>query len=402
MFSENADIVRAIKEGLRGTAMPAWEGVLTDEEVEDLAQYLKELAAMEPPVKASIDYGKAVASTKESIVIGKKLFEDRCTECHGSEGRGNPSKSLKDDWGFRTWPGNLTRPDGRKRSMSAREVYARITTGIAGTQMPSFADPENKKSLATKDRWHLANYVMTLPAGYKRADGERLVRAVKSEALPSSPNDPDWEGASFKSFLLSPAFKGRESLKTPTLVSVSIKALYSDKAIALLFEWDDPTESVPGLGLARKIIGAEPMPDTLELRLSGGFDNAIEAEALAKAELRRPLDFEGAGVLGWESSGKDERAVYKDGTWRVVVERPLDEGSLESYAGGFFPVAAALRDGSNLEDGEKYVTTGWLWLAFERDKGVGGYLWPMVVFLVTFILELVWLRGAARAKEEGY
>jgi len=403
-YPSDSDIVRAIKEGLSGTAMPAWEGVLTDGEIEDLAAYLKDLGAMEPPEKNSIDYGKAEASGKESVATGRELFKDRCTECHGDKGRGNPSKSLKDDWGFRTWPGNFTRLGGLKRSNSAKEVYARITTGIAGTQMPSFADPDNKKGLTTKERWDVASYVMSLKADYKRADGGNLIRAVRSEAplssdaLPGSPEDSLWDKASFKTFLLSPAFRGEGSLKTPTLVSVSIKALYSDKGLALLVEWDDPTASIPGLNEARKIIGAEPLPDTLEVRLSSGLDESLDAEALAKAELRRHPDFEGAGLLGWKSSKKGSEAIYEDGTWRVVVRRSFDsEGA--NPEGLTLPVAFALRDGSNMEQGRKYSTTGWLWLAFEDDKGAGGYLWPVVVFLATFILELIWLKGAARSED---
>jgi len=398
-YPSDSDIVRAVKEGLNGTAMPGWEGVLAGGEIQDLAAYLKELAAMEPPGKSSIDYGRAASPGKESTARGRELFKDRCTECHGDRGRGNPSKSLKDDWGFRTWPGNLSRPGGLKRSNSAKEVYARITAGIAGTQMPSFADPDNRKALTMQERWDVANYVMTLKDDYKRADGGNLIRVVRSEALPDSPEDSLWDKAlPFKTFLLSPAFRGQGSLKTPTLVSVSVKALYSGKGLAMLVEWDDPTKSIPGLEQARKIIGAEPLPDTLEVRLSRGLDEPKEAGALAKAELGRPLDFEGEGVLGWKSVNKGSGSVYRDGTWRVVVRRPFD-GEGPDTGGLVLPVAFALRDGSNMEQGVKYSTTGWLWLAFEDDKGVAGYLWPVVVFFAVLILELIWFRGAARGED---
>lgn len=399
-YPSEKDVVRAIKEGLSGTAMPAWEGVLGDDDITDLAAYLKELAAMESPEKVSIDYGKAVPSTTKSIASGKKLFDDRCTECHGEKGRGNTSKSLKDDWGFRTWPGNLTRPDGLKRSNDAKEVYARITTGIAGTQMPSFADPDSKKRMTMKERWDVANFVMSLKVAYKRADGGQLVAVVKSETLPFDVSDPLWDKSLFKTFNVSPESRFKDRLLTPTFESVSIKALYNDKEVAILFEWDDPTKSVPGMKMARKVIGREPMADTLGVRFSDSFDDPEGSADAVKAELRRPLNFDGNGVSLWASTGERKHGVYLDGSWRVVVRRPLGEGFSET-SGLSLPVAVALRDGSNMEQGRQYVTTGWLWFAFEGDKGAGRYLWPMGVFLAAFIFELLWLRGARRGEKEG-
>ncbi len=395
-YPSDEDIKRAIKDGLDGTAMPAWDEVFSEAEIADLVEYLKDLAVMDMPEKKTIAYGEAEASGLSSIARGKELFGDRCTECHGEAGRGNPAKSLKDDWGFRTWPGNLTRPAALKRSESAKEVFARITTGIAGTQMPSFADPDNKKSLTIKERWDVANYVMTLPEEYKRADGDRVIRAEKVEVLPDSLTDSRWDQALFKSFLTAPAFKGAEGLTTPTIFSVSVKAIYSEAEVAVLIEWDDPTRSVPGLKEARKIIGVDPLADTLELRFSKAIDNPKETEVITKSELRRPLDFTAAQVTGWKSIDKDASAIYKDGRWQVIIRRSLPDALGGELAGRTLPVAIALRDGSNMEYGDKYSTTGWLWLAFEDDKGVGGLIWPLVVFFITLGLEIIWLRGLER------
>jgi len=398
-YPSEGDIERAIKDGLNETAMPAWDEVLSQAEVDDLVEYLKDLAAMEEPEKVSIEYGKAIPTSKESIATGKGLFEDRCTECHGEAGRGNPEKSLKDDWGFRTWPGNLTRPGALKRSDSAKEIFTRITTGIAGSQMPSFADPDNKKGLTLKERWNVANYVMTLPEEYKRAGGGRLIKARKVEALSSSTKEIDWGQALFKTFLIAPAFSGAEGLTTPTIFAVSVKALYSEAEVALLIEWDDPTKSVPGLKEARKIIGVDPFADTLELRFSRAIDDPRETEAITKAELRSPLDFTEAGVLDWKSSDNGASAIYKDGRWQVIIRRPLPDATGSELAGLTQPVAIALRDGSNMEQGEQYSTTGWLWLAFEEDKGAGGLVWPFVVFFITLGLEIIWLKGAGRSED---
>ncbi len=398
-YPSDGDIRRAINDGLKGTAMPAWKDLLAEGEVDALVAYLKDLAAMDMPEKKTIDYGEAVPSDSSSIERGRELFGDRCTECHGEAGRGNPAKSLKDDWGFRTWPGNLTRPGGLKRSDSAKEIFTRITTGIAGTQMPSFADPDNKKSLTIKERWDVANYVMTLPEEYKRADGDRVIRARKVEVLADSLADSGWNQASFKSFLVAPAFRGAKGLTTPTIFSVSVKAIYSEAEVALLIEWDDPTRSVPGLKEARKIIGVDPLADTLELRFSKSLDDPKETEAITKAELRRPLEFSGKDVVGWKSSDKDAQAIYKDGRWQVIIRRPLIDAIGDELSGLTQPLAIALRDGSNMEQGGQYSTTGWLWLAFEDEKGVGALIWPLLVFFTALGLEIIWLRGVGRNED---
>ncbi len=142
------DIFRMIRDGMPGTAMPGWGDVLKEQDMWNLVAYVKTFAGYEEPPAAQIDSGVQVASSAESIAKGKKLFEegDRCVECHGKTGKGNASKRLKGDAGERTWPRNLTKPWTFIGSSDPKDVFARITTGIAGTEMPSFANPRSKRN----------------------------------------------------------------------------------------------------------------------------------------------------------------------------------------------------------------------------------------------------------------
>jgi len=92
---------------------------------------------------------------------GGRLFRDeiRCSQCHGAAGKGDgPSAPGLVDEEAR--PVGL--PDFSrggivfKAGVDARDVYRAVTTGFAGTAMPSFA------SVSAKDRWDLAAYVASL------------------------------------------------------------------------------------------------------------------------------------------------------------------------------------------------------------------------------------------------
>ncbi|MDP6389854.1 MAG: c-type cytochrome, partial [Alphaproteobacteria bacterium] len=170
-FPNDRDLFRMIRDGMPGTAMPGWSDMLSEQSISDLVAYIKTFAGLEEekPEK-QVDYGSQIASSEDSIAKGRKLFTDRCVECHGEGGKGDAVKKLKDDAGNRTWPRNLTKPWTFRASNDPKDIFTRISVGIPGTQMPSFADPKSKKKLSIEQRWHVANFAASL------AETERVVR----------------------------------------------------------------------------------------------------------------------------------------------------------------------------------------------------------------------------------
>src|SRR3989338_8318718 len=156
----------------------------------DLVAYVKSFASYETPPAKQVDCGTQIKSSDESIEMGKKLFEDgdRCVECHGKTGKGSASKRLKGEAGERTWPRNLTKPWTFRGSNDPKDIFTRISTGIAGTEMPSFADPKSKKKLTVEERWHVANYVASLAKTDKKVNADNtVVKADKVEGeLPAT------------------------------------------------------------------------------------------------------------------------------------------------------------------------------------------------------------------------
>ncbi len=426
----DSDLLRMIRDGMPGTAMPGWSDVLSEQEMLDLVAYIKTFAGLEEEeATIQIDYGGQITSSEDSISKGRPLFEDRCAECHGKSGKGVAVKKLKDDNGARTWPRNLTKPWTFRASNEPKDIFDRITVGIPGTQMPSFADPVSKKKLSIEERWHVANYVATL------AETEKLVRpedtvivADKVDGdLPDSPEDPRWAETAPTSFLLLPQLIGGERFFMPTNDTISVRALYDTEAVALLLEWDDRTKSTPGDPKAESLAEPGMGEDMVAVQWPIEIPEGMEKPYFLRGDAARPVNFwqwrsgtadGGENVALLNASGLAEtetrdagaagltaRGTYDKGTWRVVMRRPLaaadPETDLGFAEGKFIPVAFAAWDGSNGETGSKHSITTWYWLLLRPPTGTMPYAVAVLVALLIGAGQIWWARTAsAKARRE--
>ena len=84
------DLIQSVRQGLYGTAMPAWDRILSDAEIRDVVDYVKGLApqfASQPPKVVAV--GAGAPSSPESISRGRQVYDKlQCGKCHGSDGRG--------------------------------------------------------------------------------------------------------------------------------------------------------------------------------------------------------------------------------------------------------------------------------------------------------------------------
>ncbi len=428
------DLFRMIRDGMPGTSMPGWKDLLSEQDTWDVIAHIATFVELDKP-KKQVDYGTQIASSAESIEKGKKLFfeGDRCSECHGKEGKGDGIKSLKDDAGFRTWPRNLTKPWTFRASNDSKDVFTRISTGIPGTQMPSFADPASKKKLGVEDRWHIANYVASLAKTEERVRPEKtVIRATQLEGeVPATPEDAKWKQAEPVTFYLVPQLIAKERFFTPSNDTITVRALYSDKNIALLLEWDDRTKSIPGDERAEKISDPGIAEDRIAVQLpveipkgmekphfimgdaahpvnlwqwSSGTTQTPESVTLANARGSGRIETRAAGAAALKATGR-----YRDGTWRVVMKRPLAAGDpkndLRFVEGVFIPIAFSAWDGSNGEKDSRHTLTTWYWLLLDPPRGNRPLFAALGVLLLVVGGQAWWARSAAarrgRAGREG-
>jgi len=425
MAPNDDDIYRMIRDGMPGTAMPGWSDILKEQDMWNLVAYVKTFAGYDEPPAAQVDFGTRVASSDESIAKGRKLYEegDRCVECHGKSGKGSASKRLKGDAGERTWPRNLTKPWTFIGSSEPKDIFARLSTGIAGTEMPSFADPRSKKKLSIEERWHVANYVASLARTGRKVDAENtVIKADKVEGdLPGAPDDARWEKSTPTTFYLVPQLIAEERFFTPSNDTITVRALYNDKAVAMLLEWDDRTRSIPGDEAAEKLADAPIAEDGVAVQLPVTIPKGMEKPYFGMGDAKHPVN-----IWHWQSGAKDAtesmglansrgfreiekrdaaglkaRASYSDGTWKVLITRPLTTSSpdkdIQFTEGKFIPVAFAAWDGSNGEKGSKHTMTTWYWLLLKPATGTR----PLVAALVVMGLLagglLWWARSAKPA-----
>jgi len=148
-------IYRAIKEGIPGTAMAAWEDVLTELEIGDLIDYIHGLAPRA---------GAALSPEELSIEIGRRLYKQSCVVCHGEDGRANtePAKVLDPR------PRKFADPVEMARVDDGR-MYLAIKLGIHGTAMAGWEHLLGPAEIIDVMRY-IRTLVQPLPAGMTQAD----------------------------------------------------------------------------------------------------------------------------------------------------------------------------------------------------------------------------------------
>jgi DMSO reductase family type II enzyme heme b subunit len=421
------DLFRMIRNGMPGTAMPGWGDLLSEQDMWDLVAYIKTFAGFEEEKPSQqVDYGAQALSSAESIEKGKKIFHDgdRCSECHGEDGKGNATKKLKDDDGYRTWPRNLTKPWIFRGSNDPKDIFTRISTGIAGTQMPSFADPASKKKLSIEERWHVANYVSSLAKTEKVVRPENtVVKADKLDGeLPDTADDPRWEQTEPATFFLVPQIIAKERFFTPSNDTITVRALYNEKEIAMLLAWDDRTKSIPGDEQAEKISDPEIAEDSVAIQLPVEIPEGMEKPYFGMGDASHPVNIwqwksgttgtrESIALLNarglkdiekrdTDAAGIQAQGLYHEGTWRVVMKRSLataePEKDVQFVEGRFIPLAFAAWDGSNSEKGSKHTMTTWYWLLLKPPAGPKPFVAALVVIVLLGVGELLWVRTASR------
>jgi DMSO reductase family type II enzyme heme b subunit len=429
-FPNDGDIFRMISDGMPGTDMPGWKDILKDEQDRwDLVAYIKYFAELEEEPGVSVDFGTQVASSEESIAKGKQFFHDgdRCVECHGQDGKGDGIKKLKGDNGERTWPRNLTKPWTFRASNDPKDIFTRISTGIPGTQMPSFANPKSKVMLSIEERWHVANYVQSLAKTDKTVRAENtVVKANRIEGdLPSDPNDPVWETAELTTFIMVPQIFQKERVFTYSNDTITVSAFYNETDLVMMLEWDDRTRSIPGDPDIDKIADKVPFEDMVSVQLpvtipegtqkpyfiNGDINNPVNLLSWRSGTSENPQSVSIVNATGSEnmedrdaaSIGLSASSAYKDGTWRVVMKRALStsnvDNDLQFVEGRFIPIAFANWDGSNSETGTKHTRTTWYWLLLKPADSAKPYILALIVAAFIFGGLVWWAKNAAKDQE---
>ncbi len=400
------DLVQVIASGMPGTTMPAWKGVLSDDDIRAVATYLKGFARrFERETPASIAFGSRVASSPESITRGQEIFAGQaaeCVKCHGRAGRGDgPSADeLTDDFGNVIVPADLAMPWLFRGGSTVDAIYRRLKTGLTGSPMPSYADV-----LSDEQLWDLANYVDSL-APDAAPELEASITALRVQgAIPADANAPEWQNATEYFYPLIGQIMREPRNTTPSVKGVWVRALYNESEVALLLKWHDrfqdtgapsPTGGGAGGGaadaMAIQFPAQLPPGDERPYFVFGDAANPVNLWVWSAAtNAIEERNGTGVGsVIAQATQSVQGTASFADGEYTLIAQRALSSGDAEDIqfeANKFIPIAFMAWDGWRGEQDAAGAISSWNMIYLDQPAPATNFIWIPVAVIVTGLLE---------------
>jgi mono/diheme cytochrome c family protein len=150
------DVRRVVTNGLAASAMPSFGDLLTGDEMAAVVEKIKRLAHLTDRAPTPIAIAAPSAGNNESVGRGLTLYTRlECGGCHGTDGR--KGGYLQDAKGYSVPIRDLTAPWTFGGGSDPKEVWLRLTTGLAGSSMPAYGD-----ATSDSERWDLVHYLQSI------------------------------------------------------------------------------------------------------------------------------------------------------------------------------------------------------------------------------------------------
>jgi len=245
-----ADLDRSIRNGIARTAMPPFGGVLTDEQIGSLIDYVLSLNARGWPAEApaTVTIPPQPEFTADLIDQGRRVFVAMgCAPCHGDTGRGDgPSaEGLLDANDYPLPPADFT-TGVFKAGRTGEDLYRTVLIGVPGTPMPSFQSAMdaniNVEGVAegTDMVWAMVAYIESLiePREKEGTPAGATISAAGSTRpeMLADPFDAGWNDVPPTTVSLQPLWQRRHATR-----SIDVRALRQRDRIVFCLEWADAT-----------------------------------------------------------------------------------------------------------------------------------------------------------------
>jgi len=433
----DADILRVIEEGVPGTTMPGWTGVLNGEERQALVGYLKSFSRFfsQLPAPEVIDFGSAPAGSEEAIAEGRQFYETiECWKCHGDQGRGDgeSAPTLGDDWDMPVRAADLTTNWRFNGGGTVEDIYQRLRTGLDGTPMATFQEMVDAGIMTDAQLWNLSHYVRSLsPAEAPRPRELISVPLLQDGTIPDSPEDPAWAAAPRYYIPMVGQIVLKPRWFDPRVNTVWVQALHDGNDVALRLSWTDPSQSpdpnwdqwstrvtdlmepkeadhTPGPHpdrLAVQFPSVMPEDERRAYFLMGDTRNSVYLWNWSSDAGGSELNARGFGSENPQASQDlQTEATFANGEWAVVFKRSFatgDEEDLEFGMGQAIPMAFFAWDGDNGEYQHRTAVSSWYFLALEDAPPATLFVAPALALALTALFGVLVVSRAQKREREG-
>ncbi len=216
------------------------------------------------------------------------------------------------------------------------------------------------------------------------------------------PNSPQWASVPESEFNLAPQVHWPERIQEVTVKTVKVKGLHDGQNLAILLEYEDPTDDVKDAAAIEFMVGdkkahfahGQPM-----LQVEGGPVNIW----FWKKENGKALDMSAKGFKTLSTQEKQDvsaTGAWADGSWKVVFTRALkteDEEDVQIEPGDWRSVAFAFWDGALVsgvpkEKGSQKAVSSWWSIRAEPSADNSIYGWVIFGLALAAAFELVVVR----------
>ncbi len=378
----DVDLFDTVSHGLPGSAMPPWEGILTDQQRRDVLAFVTTQLVedrswqdeeFEEFFVLDLESLSPKDATSESIQRGSELVvEKKCIECHGLEGRGDGNAfNLKDDWGFPIQPADWHKcwnfRGSRQDPYNVENIFRTFSTGLNGTPMPSFAD-----NTSVDERWDIANYVNSLcervmdiavPEG--QVSGDTAQQLADGEALPIDPltdkpksnfvipskfvegdlpteaDDERWNLIRRRWIAMGGQITHKPRNFVNRIDDVWVQALYNETHIEFLFRWNDRTKSMQEgeMDWDPTEVNLDDYGVREQTPLGSSFDkDPFHKESIAAKQNRYAVYNDGIAFqfpIKWQElpAPRKPRYFWGDETFPVDITKWTADGTVAVYEG---------------------------------------------------------------------
>ncbi len=232
------------------------------------------------------------------------------------------------------------------------------------------------------------------------------IRAMLVKSVPADdPTASAWNSVTASQFPLSPQVHWPTRILEVTAKDVKVRGLHDGKQVAILLEYDDPTQDPDDAAAIEFMVGdkkahfahGQPMAQMEGGAVNIWFWKNKDAKAL-------DMNAKGFGTLKVQDQQDVKgKGVYQDGKWKVVFSRALTTGDAEHdtqfQPGEFINIAFAVWDGKKdpasgdlKEKGSQKAVSSWWYFRAEPTPDYTSYFYALLAIGLAAGFEFVVIR----------